>query len=339
VEFLKRALSSPLVGALAVLGCGGCMLVDALLGGERALVFSHDTHVVGEKLECVSCHETAEVEEAPGQPVADSCAACHDQLDEELPAERRVAALFDAQGFRAAQASALEPEVKFEHLAHVTAVADCAACHRGIDTNEAVDESVAVDMTACVRCHAERALPNDCLDCHTTIDRAWEPPSHTGDWKRLHGPACRRNAPAAADDCFLCHQESSCEACHRVEAPRDHNAQFRLRGHAIQARVERESCATCHEPSTCDRCHAETLPASHRAASFGGSRNTHCVTCHIPLESQSCQLCHAGTPSHALGPPKPGWHTSAMDCRSCHVPGSSLLRHEDNLSNCNLCHP
>jgi hypothetical protein len=27
-----------------------------------------------------------------------------------------------------------------------------------------------------------------------------------------------------------------------------------------------------------------------------------------------------------------------MDCRSCHVPGSSLLRHEDNLSNCNLCH-
>jgi len=342
VELLKRtlgrALSSPLAAALALVACAGCMLVDALRSGERALVFSHALHVGEEELACVSCHESAEAEEAPGMPAPDSCAVCHDELDAEKTTERQVAALFDGLGFRAVRASRLDDEVLFTHLTHVTAVKDCGACHRGIEENRVVDAGVAVDMQACQRCHAESALPNDCSDCHAEIDRDWAPPSHARDWTRLHGRDCRRSDPGAADDCALCHRDSSCEQCHRVELPASHDAHFRLRGHAVLASVDRAGCATCHEPASCDRCHAETLPLSHRGASFGGTRNTHCLTCHFPLQGEGCVTCHKATPSHALGPPKPDWHTPAMDCRSCH--GSSLpLSHVDDGSNCNLCHP
>jgi hypothetical protein len=339
VELLKRLLASPLTAALALAACAGCMLVDALGSRGRSLVFSHALHCVEEELACVSCHEGAEVEEVPGMPVSDSCAVCHDDLDTGKPPERAVATLFDAAGaYRARRASRLDEELVFTHLGHVTSVQDCGACHRGIEANRAVDERVAVDMGACMACHAERALPNGCSDCHRTITRAFEPPNHATDWRRLHGRASRRSDPPAASDCALCHTQSSCDACHRVEEPENHDNLFRLRGHAQLARIDRSSCATCHESQSCDRCHADALPLSHRGAVFGGTRSTHCLTCHFPLEGEGCFTCHRGTPSHALGPPKPDWHTPAMDCRSCH--GSSLpLSHADNLSNCNLCHP
>lgn len=335
---LKRFSTSPAAAALALAACAGCMLVDALRAPERGLAFSHEVHVVEEELGCVSCHETAEVEDAPGMPAADACAVCHDQLDAEKPPERAVATLFDGGTFRAARASRLADEVVFTHLRHVQAVQDCAACHRGIEASDAVDERVAVDMEACQRCHAERALPNDCADCHAVVGREWAPPSHARDWEKLHGRACRRSDPPPADDCMLCHAESACEQCHRSEQPASHDAHFRLRGHAVLAKVDRIGCATCHEPASCDRCHADALPLSHRGASFGGTRNNHCLTCHFPLQGEGCFTCHKGTPSHAFGPPKPSWHTPAMDCRSCH--GSSLpLSHVDDGSNCNLCHP
>ena len=343
MELLRRILPSARsrggLAALVLVACAGCALVDALRGGgERALVFSHRQHVQEEKLECVSCHESAEVEANPGMPAADSCAVCHDELDAERPPERHVATLFDEQGFRAAHASALGDEVVFDHLAHVSAVGDCSACHRGIESSELVDAHVAVDMAACERCHVARAQPDECATCHREVARTWAPPSHAFDWKKLHGRACRRNDPKPIDDCALCHEPSSCEHCHRVEQPASHDEFFRQRGHAVLSRVDRAACATCHEPAICDRCHADVLPLSHRNPSFGATRDTHCLTCHFPLDAEGCVTCHRATPSHASGPPKPSWHTPAMDCRSCH--GASLpLSHVDNGSNCNLCHP
>jgi len=338
VELLKRILASPLTAALALLACGGCMLLETWRPGERGLVFSHELHVVEEGLECVSCHESAEVEEDPGMPALDSCAVCHDDLDAELAPERRVAALFEGDSFRAVHASRLDAEVVFAHREHVGTVEDCGACHRGIETNRGVDARVAVDMEACQRCHDRRAAPNECATCHSVVGTAWAPPSHARDWTRLHGSACRRSDPPPADDCSLCHSDSSCEECHRLEPPRSHDANFRLRGHAILAKVDRAACATCHESQTCDACHADTLPFSHRGPSFGGIRNTHCLSCHFPLQGEGCVTCHKGTPSHAFGPPKPDWHDAGMDCRACH--GTSLpLSHVENGSNCNLCHP
>lgn len=330
--------SAALAAALGLGLAAGCMFLEALGGGPEVFAFSHDLHVTGEGLDCVSCHESAMVAAEAGMPGPDACSVCHDELDTGAAPERRVAALFDGPAFRAAFASRLDDELVFDHLAHVSYVTDCAACHTGIATNDVIDASIAVDMAACERCHAERQAPNECATCHREITRDWRPPDHAFDWKRLHGRACKRDDPPALQDCALCHEESSCAACHRVEEPQSHDHFFRLRGHGFLAAMDRTSCATCHEPATCDRCHAENEPLSHSPATFGGTRSNHCLTCHFPLEGEGCAVCHQATPSHALGSPKPDWHTPAMDCRSCH--GLSLpLSHADDGSNCNLCHP
>ncbi len=326
------------LAVMALVSCAGCMLIDVFRDDERGLVFSHRVHVIDEELACINCHETASVETDPGMPPIDVCGFCHDQLDAEKPPERRIEVLYDAdEDFLAARLSALGHEVVFDHLQHVEAVGDCGACHVDIEENEVVDEHVRVLMDDCMACHADRTQPNECSTCHSVIERTWMPESHHQSWRKRHGRVCRRANPGPIDQCFLCHQESTCAACHQVVAPENHNAFWRLRGHAIVARVDRQNCAACHQPFSCDRCHQEVLPLSH-SGMWGATRNTHCLTCHFPLPATGCLTCHKATPSHALGPPKPGWHTPTMNCRQCH--GATLpLSHVDNGSNCNLCHP
>jgi len=331
-----RGPAARLAGAAALVSCAGCALWTAIAGpGE--LVFSHDLHVTEEQLDCASCHENAYVDPDPGMPASDTCASCHVEVDSGKPPERMVATLFDGEAYRARRASALDDEVRFDHLRHVDAIDDCDACHRGIAENAAVDAGVAVAMDDCVRCHAGNAAPDDCAGCHAEVGTDWPPPSHAHEWTRLHGRASRRVDPRAADDCGLCHEESTCARCHLVEPPRDHDAHFRLRGHALFARVDRSRCAACHETATCERCHAEVLPLSHASGVWGGTRSTHCISCHLPLDAAGCSTCHRGTPSHTLAPPKPAWHDAAMNCRGCHGAGQPLL-HVDDGTNCNLCH-
>ncbi len=326
------------LGFAAVLACAGCVLIDALARRQDAFRFSHQLHVTEEGLHCVSCHETAAVADEPGMPALDGCQACHETIDSEKPAERRVSALFGPDGrFRTALASALDDEVTFAHLEHVTAVGDCGACHVGIETNPAIDEDVGIDMDDCTACHARRSVPSECATCHTVAGIERAPGSHEHDWKRRHGRASRISAPEPADRCFLCHDESTCASCHQLQPPDDHDAHFRLRGHGFRARVDRATCAACHDSFSCDRCHMDVVPLNHTAM-WGGPKDTHCFTCHFPLASSGCATCHKDTPSHLLGPPKPSWHNPAMNCRQCH--GTSLpLSHVDDGTNCNLCHP
>jgi len=327
------------LAAAALLSCAGCILIDAFGTGARELVFSHRIHVVEEGLACINCHEDAEAAGEPGMPVLDGCSVCHEVLDEEKPPERRIETLFAGDGsFRAARVSALADELVFEHLAHVRAVDDCGACHTGIDRNQAVGTAQAVDMDACVACHRKRSVSSDCSTCHRVITEEWVPPSHELDWTYRHGSVCRRADADSIDRCETCHRESSCVQCHQVELPRDHDVHWRLRGHGITARMDRQGCATCHEPVSCDRCHAEARPLNHRGT-WGGMRSSHCVSCHFPLQASGCGTCHASAPSHALGPPKPDWHDAAFDCRQCHGQATLPLTHVDNGSNCNACHP
>ena len=168
------------------------------------------------------------------------------------------------------------------------------------------------------------------------IDQEWKPPTHDDSWTRAHGPRARAGSRAPLDSCALCHREDTCAECHRVEQPLSHTQGFRLKGHGLLASMDRGSCAVCHEPSSCEACHAETLPLSH-GGMWGGTKSLHCLTCHTPLEQNGCAVCHKGTPSHALAPPKPDWHDPAMNCTACHGHGEPLP-HVDNGENCNLCH-
>jgi hypothetical protein len=164
------------------------------------------------------------------------------------------------------------------------------------------------------------------------------PPSHAVHWKREHGRCVRSGSDAMTDRCSLCHTESSCLDCHRSEPPANHTPFWLQRAHGLTASMDRANCAACHREDSCASCHAETKPRSHTAA-FGAPRDTHCVSCHLPLASAGCSACHRDTQSHALAPPKPSdpVHVRGQNCRQCHVPPRMLV-HADNGDDCNACH-
>ena len=331
-----------LAAALFALLAAGCAVLGSLRrdsGSAASLRFSHALHVLEEELSCENCHEDAAMSDQPGMPSMEMCVFCHAEIDEEKPLERRIETLFEDEVFIAQRRSALADEQIFSHLTHVDADLECGVCHVGIEASEFVDGGHAVPMSACIQCHDETGQPNDCATCHQVLREDVAPPSHALAWTKRHGvlardPAARRGTDV--NSCSLCHTEASCVDCHRQQAPDNHRGHWRLRGHGIVARLDRENCATCHQSHDCDACHAETLPRSHTGV-FGGTTNTHCFGCHFPLRSNACSVCHQDTSSHRTAPPKPDWHTPQMDCRQCHgltVP----LRHVDNGANCNLCH-
>jgi hypothetical protein len=313
----------------------GCVLVESLRE-ERRFAFSHELHVGQEELDCFSCHETALMVDDPGMPAPDGCLACHDALDGEKPAERRVAALFAGERFRAARVAALEDELVFSHALHAKSVAECSTCHAGIESSRAVGPELALAMDDCTACHERRAAPNECATCHREIDEGWAPASHLHNWRKAHGPVSRGPVVRAADDCALCHTEASCARCHMQEPPESHNNHFRQRGHGLLAMMDRDGCAACHRSDACDRCHQEALPRSHTGL-WGGTVSNHCLTCHFPLQAEACATCHKATPSH-LATPKPPGHHPAMNCRMCHGV-TEPLPHVEKGDDCNLCHP
>jgi hypothetical protein len=327
----------PLLGML--LAGGGCMLFSETSPENRPLAFNHAIHVK-EGLECTDCHAGAADTDEPEMPGAAQCQLCHENLDKEKPPEKRVATLFSDGKFRAQHATHLSAELSFSHKAHVGRNTECSACHRGIETNERIGSEMRIGMDACTACHAAKgtvqAGAQECATCHKEIRKDAKPQSHEHSWKKMHGQTVRGSSAATADRCSLCHTESTCASCHMATPPESHDNFWRLRGHGIAAEVDRVTCAACHRPDSCERCHADTPPMSH-AGQWGSPRDTHCLSCHFPLQGNNCVVCHRGTPSHQTATPMPSSHSPGMNCRQCHGV-TQPLPHVDNGSTCTTCH-
>jgi hypothetical protein len=332
----SRGLRTALL-ALAAAALAGCVLFEAFDGEERRFAFSHRIHAE-EGLDCTTCHLQAESADEPGLPNARQCALCHEEIDSEKPPERRVGQFFgEDKKFRSARRFALHDEVVFPHLRHATAESlECSSCHGAVETNDDVLELDPLSMRDCTQCHAGAGAPNECSTCHSVLREDVAPASHDRLWMRRHGSVVCERGDRTADDCSMCHGESTCVACHLEMPPANHTNHFRLKTHGVIAALDRQSCATCHRAESCDQCHQETAPMSHTGA-WGAPVDRHCLSCHFPIQQESCFVCHKGTPSHALAPPKPPDHNPAMNCRLCHGMGQPLP-HVDNGDNCNICH-
>ncbi|MCA8953525.1 MAG: hypothetical protein KDE27_28695 [Planctomycetes bacterium] len=302
--------------------------------------FPHRVHVVDNDLECTFCHGGVYAADAPGLPPPELCAPCHDKIDPDKPADRRVTAFFDAGSRYVRVADSGRPaDVRFSHRGHVADQRlDCVRCHAGIADQTAVPLAPLVQKATCMDCHAENGRSNACGECHDAIDERWQPPSHARDWLRGHGTTVRFGSALSADRCELCHEQTAgCTDCHARMAPRNHNQTFRLRTHGLLASADRSRCLTCHHTDSCAQCHQSTRPQSHRGG-FGGAQQRHCVSCHLPVEQSSCTLCHqAGAPAHELATPLPANHLPSMNCRLCHGNGQPLP-HPDGGHVCTACH-
>lgn len=321
----------------------GWVLVAACLSWPTARraepSFPHRVHVVDNDLACSFCHGHAKSADDPGMPPPELCAQCHDRFDGDKPPARRVRAFYDEQSrYRRVADAGLPGDVRFSHRAHVTgARLDCVACHADVGEQDEVPLQPLASKPQCMDCHAQSGKSNACAECHASIDATWRPPSHGGQWPRVHGAHVGVGADGSADRCSLCHDEATgCRACHEQNAPRSHDQTFRLRTHGLLASMDRSRCAVCHTQDSCQQCHETTEPRSHRAG-FGEPLQRHCGSCHLPLADNGCAVCHRGTPSHDSATALPAGHTPAMNCRLCHGNGVRLP-HPDNGHVCTVCH-
>jgi hypothetical protein len=323
---------------LALLGLAGCAIFGSLQNDVKPFGFSHKLHVEDQGLGCADCHTKWDRGDDPGMPSAKQCALCHADIDAPKPPEKKIGQLFEGDKFKAHLYSALPQENVFSHQKHAARDSECLSCHESVAKSERVEAQFRLRMDDCTKCHAERKGPSDCAACHQQIRLDAKPPNHTGQWLREHGHVMRaHNNDVRVERCDTCHSQASCLACHRVQQPENHTQYWRRRGHGLAASMDRRSCSACHEPESCTACHSQNQPINH-SGSWGSPLDRHCLTCHEPLRlEESCQVCHKSTPSHALAPPMPDWHISAMNCRQCHGNGQPLL-HADNGTSCIQCH-
>jgi Outer membrane cytochrome MtrC/MtrF-like, domains II/IV len=325
-----RALALLLLASMA-----GCGLLGVFGAGTQPFAFSHKIHVVEQSLDCGDCHLDWDSADDPGMPVVGQCMLCHQEIDANKPPERQIATLFEGNTYKAAHAARLQDEIVFSHQRHAAKL-QCNVCHTGIEQNTAVTASMTIGMESCRSCHRDSGVAGDCATCHKEIRSDRPPASHGLAWLRTHGGVVRAHRDGTANRCSLCHEESSCASCHQVQEPASHNQYFRLRGHGLIARMDRQSCAACHRSDSCDSCHQQTQPLSHVGA-WGGTTNNHCITCHFPLGRDECSTCHKTASSHELAAPMPANHTPGLNCRQCHGL-TAPLPHVDKGDECSACH-
>jgi hypothetical protein len=108
-------------------------------------------------------------------------------------------------------------------------------------------------METCLTCHNDKKAPRNCRLCHADPEKI-KPASHQSPWflRKEHG----RDARFDRMQCEKCHQEASCDACHRGQLSiRIHDPNFSFT-HGIEAKKEEMDCALCHEvDKSCVACH------------------------------------------------------------------------------------
>jgi hypothetical protein len=282
-----------------------------------AVRFSHETHVVGARLDCAGCHAAE-----PALSRARACPKCGRAVAGEGASCPRCGEKLPPRGPEKAGVARLMPSHK-----------DCVPCHPGLVAE--------VPNKDCAFCHAAVRLDfagphevpklarGDLINfSHEDHARASCATCHTGESARREGIAA---APPTMEGCRECHAglasfqgkpvPSSCATCHAVlrgplapvdhgelVRPIDHTEGFR-RHHGEPARDPGNKCGECHDLETsCKTCHALEEPASHTLRwkrSAHGEAMAHdretCVLCH---QANFCSDCHSlrQPPDHKYTP-------------------------------------
>lgn len=173
---------------------------------------------------CMACHSSARRK--------NDCGLCH--LGKPMKTERDRARI---------KSGTLFPHEK--HSKH-----DCMDCHPKIGEWDNLDgKQQDTSMEGCVACHNGVMAKKACTLCHAKTP--W-PKDHTRNYERKHGISYRSDPQS----CKMCHEDSSCVACH-AQRPRDHTLAWISRRHGFTAKSNPDKCDACHSnKEICLRCHA-----------------------------------------------------------------------------------
>lgn len=215
----------------------------------------------------------------------------------------------------------------------------CLSCHEYL----APDRSLKPSRASCLACHSRMGLARvsfggtspmqfPCGACHEPHKNANPKQSCAGCHQKAVNPA----APAAHQDCTVCHRPhywnfgsgSQCRDCH-ASVPQN------VAEHHIPNHVDR-FCQDCHQQhrwtfpgrAVCTSCHTKMQAVPHPMPWVKGhqqpamAERSRCATCH---ENRFCASCHQQVrpTSHA----QPAWATTAhgpaavrqgFRCATCH---------------------
>ena len=165
---LRGPATFALAGALALFGLRTCDSHAATV--DQPLAFSHAVHHEQDTA-CVDCHIRAEEGPWATIPGVETCMLCHDEAQGEHPDEPRIREYAESgEAIPWVQVNRVVGHVYFSHAPHVVQGGmECADCHGDMTTlEEPVTRSQIEWMTmdACMDCHEEQQVSNDCLLCH-----------------------------------------------------------------------------------------------------------------------------------------------------------------------------
>jgi nitrate/TMAO reductase-like tetraheme cytochrome c subunit len=197
--------------------CLKCHPLQGLMGVPGTIRMPHDTHITQQNLECVDCHDHTS-HPAPGTNTTGVsmavCTMCHQEtLD---PAKctychytQPVAGESHPMDFLKEHGElALNNEQDCLRCHHNKAQF-CDACHAkptqghySGDWPYVHGREAAKDRSACLGCHSEKQL---CDQCHTA--------DHPADWATSHASVAAKGDRS----CLVCHPRQMCVDCHAAE--------------------------------------------------------------------------------------------------------------------------
>ena len=194
------------------------LLLACPAGGQ----FSHRSHLA-KKIECVVCHAAAPRAAAASEnllPTAETCVSCHPGMKATVKEVRRLTVTKFNHQLHVKLGPTIAPLVEQAvaartYLGPPEAAARerrrhaCTGCHTGLDTSDAVTETVFPHMADCLVCHNRIDPPFSCEKCHDPSP-ALKPASHTSEWVDVH--SARKITKTS---CAVCHgRRFTCLGCH-----------------------------------------------------------------------------------------------------------------------------
>jgi len=137
---------------------------------DQPIAFSHAVHHE-QDIACLDCHAGAKSGEYATIPAIATCMLCHAEPQGDSPEEPRIREYADrGEPIPWVQVNRVVGHVYFSHAPHVTlAKIECTTCHGDmtqVDAPVTASQIAWLDMDACMDCHKERQVSNDCLLCH-----------------------------------------------------------------------------------------------------------------------------------------------------------------------------
>jgi menaquinone reductase, multiheme cytochrome c subunit len=199
----------------ALLAVGGLVFAVVLITGVfspemsaigyapvQPVEYSHALHVGKLGMDCRYCHTSVETTAKANIPPTATCMNCHAYIKTESP---KLAPVFESaetgKPIPWVRVHDLPDFVFFNHAGHIQSGVGCVSCHGRVDNMEVVEQTEALTMGWCLRCH--RAPEENLRPREFVTDMTWEAP---GDPFVFGAELRKENQIEPSQDCATCHR-------------------------------------------------------------------------------------------------------------------------------------